>query len=177
MEEAINLLQPLKEQYPAISWADLLQLAAVTGIEFSGLYLISFLRSILPKLVVGGPKIPLRYGRVDVYSPDMAMPPGNLPAAAGPWATTPQDQLREVQSLLAASLSFIQVFYRMGLDDKEIVALSGAHTLGRARTFGKEVSLMLFPPSLLCTLADDKVHICSKCLPLWYSGRELGQGG
>jgi L-ascorbate peroxidase len=26
-----------------------------------------------------------------------------------------------------------EVFYRMGLSDKEIVALSGAHTLGRAR--------------------------------------------
>jgi hypothetical protein len=40
-----------------------------------------------------------------------------------------------------------QVFYRMGLGDKEIVALSGAHTLGRARTsrsgFGKEVSSLL----------------------------------
>ncbi|OEL25557.1 putative L-ascorbate peroxidase 8, chloroplastic [Dichanthelium oligosanthes] len=39
-------------------------------------------------------------------------------ADAGP--SSPADHLREV-------------FYRMGLDDKEIVALSGAHTLGRSR--------------------------------------------
>ena len=36
------------------------------------------------------------------------------------------------------------VFYRMGLGDMEIVALSGAHTLGRAKPdrsgFGKEVT-------------------------------------
>jgi len=39
-------------------------------------------------------------------------------SAAGP--PSPAEHLREV-------------FYRMGLNDKEIVALSGAHTLGRAR--------------------------------------------
>jgi L-ascorbate peroxidase len=38
--------------------------------------------------------------------------------AAGP--PSPADHLRKV-------------FYRMGLNDKEIVALSGAHTLGRSR--------------------------------------------
>ncbi len=30
------------------------------------------------------------------------------------------------------SNNIIQVFYRMGFDDQGIVALSGAHTLGRA---------------------------------------------
>jgi L-ascorbate peroxidase len=36
----------------------------------------------------------------------------------------------------------LQVFYRMGFDDRGIVALSGAHTLGRASRdrsgFGKD---------------------------------------
>lgn len=60
----------------------------------------------------------------------MAMPQGNLPGACGPWKKSAEDDLREV-------------FYRMGLDDKDIVLLSGAHTLGRCRPsnsgFGAEV--------------------------------------
>jgi cytochrome c peroxidase len=28
-------------------------------------------------------------------------------------------------------MSFKQIFYRMGFDDREIVALSGAHAVGR----------------------------------------------
>uniref|UniRef100_A0A0A9DBG7 L-ascorbate peroxidase n=1 Tax=Arundo donax TaxID=35708 RepID=A0A0A9DBG7_ARUDO len=59
----------------------------------------------------------MKYGRVDVTEPEQCPPEGRLPDA-GP--RVPADHLR-------------MVFYRMGLDDKEIVALSGAHTLGRAR--------------------------------------------
>ncbi|KQJ92013.1 probable L-ascorbate peroxidase 6, chloroplastic/mitochondrial [Brachypodium distachyon] len=65
----------------------------------------------------GGPKIPMIYGRVDVSAPEQCPPEGRLPAAGPP---SPAEHLREV-------------FYRMGLNDKEIVALSGAHTLGRSR--------------------------------------------
>jgi len=65
----------------------------------------------------GGPKIPMKYGRMDVTAPEQCPPEGRLPDA-GP--RDPAEHLREI-------------FYRMGLDDKEIVALSGAHTLGRAR--------------------------------------------
>ncbi|CAL9126230.1 unnamed protein product [Musa textilis] len=59
----------------------------------------------------------MKYGRVDVSGPEQCPDEGRLPDA-GP--SSPADHLRDV-------------FYRMGLDDKEIVALSGAHTLGRAR--------------------------------------------
>ncbi|MBA0625899.1 hypothetical protein Godav_003646 [Gossypium davidsonii] len=59
----------------------------------------------------------MKYGRVDVSGPNECPEEGRLPDAGPP---SPADHLREV-------------FYRMGLNDKEIVALSGAHTLGRSR--------------------------------------------
>jgi L-ascorbate peroxidase len=72
-------------------------------------------------------------GRVDASSPEQCSPEGNLPDAnprpngkfGGPGGTaltedsTPAGHLRKI-------------FYRMGLNDEDIVALSGAHTFGRA---------------------------------------------
>lgn len=60
---AMDLLEPIKEQFPAISYADLYQLASVAAIEFSG-----------------GPKIPFRLGRVDAAEADCT-PDGRLPDA------------------------------------------------------------------------------------------------
>ncbi|ESQ38760.1 hypothetical protein EUTSA_v10028759mg [Eutrema salsugineum] len=97
---ALNLIQHIKEMYSGISYADLFQLASATAIEEAG-----------------GPKIPMKYGRVDTSSPHECPEEGRLPDAGPP---SPANHLREV-------------FYRMGLDDKDIVALSGAHTLGRSR--------------------------------------------
>ncbi|MBA0595787.1 hypothetical protein Gorai_012644, partial [Gossypium raimondii] len=97
---ALNLLQHIKDKYSGVTYADLFQLASATAIEEAG-----------------GPKIPMKYGRVDVSRPNECPEEGRLPAAGPP---SPADHLREV-------------FYRMGLNDKEIVALSGAHTLGRSR--------------------------------------------
>eukprot|EP01041_Mallomonas_annulata_P011820 gene11820-24776_t len=105
LHNAITLLTPLKEKYPMISWADLFQMASAVGIEHAG-----------------GPKIPMKYGRVDVILPSDCAPEGNLPDGNAPFhdgtANAP-DHLRKV-------------FHRMGLNDQEIVALSGAHTIGRA---------------------------------------------
>ncbi|XP_059630731.1 probable L-ascorbate peroxidase 6, chloroplastic/mitochondrial isoform X2 [Cornus florida] len=97
---ALKLLQPIKEKYSTLTYADLFQLASATAVEEAG-----------------GPKIPMRYGRVDVSGPDQCPEEGRLPDAGPP---SPAGHLRDV-------------FYRMGLNDKEIVALSGAHTLGRSR--------------------------------------------
>ncbi|KAK4572788.1 hypothetical protein RGQ29_030992 [Quercus rubra] len=97
---ALKLLQPIKEKYSGVTYADLFQLASATAVEEAG-----------------GPKIPMKYGRVDVTGPEQCPEEGRLPDAGPP---SPADHLRNV-------------FYRMGLNDKEIVALSGAHTLGRSR--------------------------------------------
>ncbi len=94
---AIELLEPIKKQYPDMSYADLYQLASIVAIEYAG-----------------GPKIPFRMGRVDATGPEVCTPDGRLPDA-----DKDMGHLREV-------------FYRMGLNDKEITVLSGAHTLGAA---------------------------------------------
>ncbi|KAE8656328.1 L-ascorbate peroxidase T [Hibiscus syriacus] len=62
----------------------------------------------------GGPKIPMKYGRLDASNPDHCPEEGRLPAAG---ASSPADHMRKV-------------FYRMGFNDKEIVALSGHIHLG-----------------------------------------------
>ncbi|KAI0339924.1 cytochrome c peroxidase [Trametopsis cervina] len=61
---------------------------------------------------MGGPKIPWRPGRIDGFAAQ-ATPDGRLPDA-----TQGADHLRNI-------------FGRMGFNDQEIVALSGAHALGR----------------------------------------------
>ena len=75
----------------------------------------------------------MKTGRVDATGPEQCSPEGNLPDAeagdngeyggdsgtASTKDTTPFGHLRKV-------------FYRMGFDDEGIVALSGAHTFGRA---------------------------------------------
>ncbi|KAA8538444.1 hypothetical protein F0562_028010 [Nyssa sinensis] len=97
---ALKLLQPIKDKYSGVTYADLFQLASATAVEEAG-----------------GPKLPMKYGRMDVSEPDQCPEEGRLPDAGPP---SPAAHLREV-------------FYRMGLSNKEIVALSGAHTLGRSR--------------------------------------------
>jgi cytochrome c peroxidase len=62
-----------------------------------------------------GPQIPYRPGRSD-RDLSFCTPDGRLPDAS-----KTQDHLRDI-------------FYRMGFNDQEIVALSGAHALGRCHT-------------------------------------------
>jgi len=65
---------------------------------------------------MGGPTIPWKGGRTD-YVDDSKLPPrGRLPDGA-----KGADHLR-------------WIFYRMGFNDQEIVALSGAHNLGRCHS-------------------------------------------
>jgi len=62
---------------------------------------------------LGGPKIPFKFGRKDDAKPTRVPPNGRLPDAS-----------QGAEHLRA-------VFGRMGFNDREIVALSGGHTLGR----------------------------------------------
>lgn len=65
---------------------------------------------------MGGPAIPWLPGRTD-FVDDSALPPrGRLPDAA------------------QGAAHVRHIFYRMGFSDREIVALSGAHNLGRCHT-------------------------------------------
>nr|AFL70595.1 ascorbate peroxidase [Anthurium andraeanum] len=94
LDIAVRLLEPIKEQFPILSFADFYQLAGVVAVE-----------------VTGGPEIPFHPGREDKPAPPVE---GRLPDA-----TKGSDHLRQVFS------------HQMGLSDQDIVALSGAHTLGR----------------------------------------------
>ncbi len=114
LDIALDLLKPIKEEVPEMSWADLIQLSSAVAIEHAG-----------------GPHIPLKLGRLDAQNKEDCTPDGRLPAAAAPFPDRSESPAAHLRA----------VFYRMGLNDKDIVALSGAHTLGRARPersgFGK----------------------------------------
>lgn len=93
---ARGLIEPIQEANPNITCADLWQLAAVVAVE-----------------VMGGPRVPFRFGRKQAMCPSRATPDGRLPDAH-----QGTNHLRSI-------------FHRMGLNDRDIVALSGAHTVGR----------------------------------------------
>ena len=106
LDKMVAKLEPIHAQFPGVSYADLYTLAGKVAIE-----------------AAGGPTIAWRAGRKDALSPDSVTPDGRLPDAdkgKGPGFNA--KHLR------------MDVFYRMGFDDREIVALSGAHALGRAHT-------------------------------------------
>ena len=111
LHHARNLLEPVFERYSAagITHADLYVFAGTVAIE-----------------AMGGPSLPFRTGRSDANGPSSPSsdsrfsPDGRLPDADGR-GKRPGDHVRDI-------------FYRMGFDDREIVALSGAHGLGRCHT-------------------------------------------
>ena len=95
---ARNFLEPIKEQFPWITWSDLWILSGVCAIQ-----------------EMQGPVIPYRPGRSD-RDISFCTPDGRLPDAS-----KEQNHIRAI-------------FGRMGFNDREMVALSGAHALGRCHT-------------------------------------------
>lgn len=110
------LLEPIKERYPSISVADLWILAAVVAIEHTG-----------------GPRIGFTGGRVDAPE-GLAIHPGRLPGAE---AGLPKDSMEiDAEGRIAgweANAQHVRdVFCRMGLTDREAVALlCVGHNYGR----------------------------------------------
>ncbi|KAI9845478.1 MAG: heme peroxidase [Sclerophora amabilis] len=98
LKAARDFMEPIKQQFPWITYSDLWTLGGVCAIQ-----------------EMQGPSIPWRPGRQD-REESACTPDGRLP-----------DGSKEQTHLRA-------IFGRMGFDDREIVALSGAHALGRCHT-------------------------------------------
>ena len=98
LKNARDFLEPIKAEFPWITYSDLWTLAAACAVQ-----------------EMGGPTIPWRPGRSD-RDESWCTPDGRLPDGA-----KGQRHLRAI-------------FGRMGFNDQEIVALSGAHALGRCHT-------------------------------------------
>jgi L-ascorbate peroxidase len=112
---AAALLEPVKEANPGVSYADIYQMASARSVELAG-----------------GPKIDMKYGRVDAENPEQCSPEGNLPdAEAGDNGEYGGDSGTASTKDTSPNGHLRKVFYRMGLNDEEIVALSGAHTFGK----------------------------------------------
>jgi len=111
--KAVSYLKKFKEKYPDVSWADLIQMASATAVE-----------------VTGGPVIAMKYGRLD--APDASACPDPKSRGTGDNAGLPDAMAPFGCGATDAPTHLRNIFYRMGFDDEGIVALSGAHTLGRA---------------------------------------------
>ena len=114
---AVKLLEPVKEACPTVSYADIFQMASARTIALAG-----------------GPTIDMKYGRLDTTAPEQCPPEGNLPDGNANPETGNFGGTSGTKPTVAKSPEghLRAVFHRMGLSDEDIVALSGAHTLGRA---------------------------------------------
>ena len=123
LSKMVDKLEPLHAQFPGVSYADTYTLAGKVAIE-----------------AAKGPTIPWKAGRVDALTPDAVTPDGRLPDAD---KGSPDKTISHLRK---------DVFYRMGFNDQEIVALSGAHALGRCHPDASGYSGPWTPtPTLLTT--------------------------
>jgi cytochrome c peroxidase len=101
---ARDALEPVKAKFPEISYGDLYTYAGVVAVEEAG-----------------GPKIEFATGRVDDADGSKSDPNDRLPGA-------------DKGSMNGTVAHVREIFGRMGLNDQEIVALLGAHAMGRCHT-------------------------------------------
>jgi cytochrome c peroxidase len=112
LADARNALEPVKKQFPGMSYSDLWVLAGYIAIE-----------------EMGGPVIEFTAGRTDAASDSACPPDGRLPNAQHGNAPADSDE-----TAVATAGHVRAVFNRMGFIDQEIVALLGAHAMGRCHT-------------------------------------------
>jgi cytochrome c peroxidase len=113
--EARKRLEKIAAKHPGISVSDLWIFASYIAIED-----------------MGGPHITFSPGRQDKPNGEHCPPNGRLPDADGRPGEGPITKPTTIAHIR-------DIFYRMGFNDQEIVALLGAHALGRCHTG-------LFPP-------------------------------
>jgi cytochrome c peroxidase len=104
LKVARDALEPVKAQFPDWTYADLYTYAGVVAVEEAG-----------------GPNIPFRIGRTDDADGSTSPDTVRLPDA---------DKGSRVMTIQHVR----DVFYRMGFTDRDIVALLGAHAMGRCHT-------------------------------------------
>merc|ERR1719174_658417 len=118
LSKALGYLRSIHNKYPDISWADLIQLGSATAIEMAG-----------------GPKIDMKYGRITAGAKDAVKGESRegFGGNAGLPDALPGDDGKFGCGASSAAEHLRNVFgKKMGFTDQEIVALSGAHTIGRA---------------------------------------------
>jgi len=153
---ARDVLAPLKMKHPAISYSDMWILAAYTAIEHTG-----------------GPRIAFTKGRIDITKALDAIKPGRLPDAEYGLGSGMDDEGRiEGWEKLAEHVR--QVFYRIGMNDQEIVALlCGGHVYGRCHkgssgysgawveaptSFSNEYAADLLEDEWMCVSHDTRIN-------------------
>ena len=104
LDLARKALEPVKSKFPELSYADLYTYSGVVAVEEAG-----------------GPKIDFCAGRTDATDGSTSDPNDRLPNA-------------DMGSRKSTIQHVRDIFYRMGFSDQEIVALLGAHAMGRCHT-------------------------------------------
>jgi len=112
---ARDLLEQIKKKHPGVTYADLYIYAGKVALEKMGSEEISFKSG---RTDAPGPSSPSADSR---FSPDGRLPDGGKPTDSKPTKEATIQHIRDI-------------FYRMGFNDQEIVALSGGHSLGRCHT-------------------------------------------
>jgi catalase (peroxidase I) len=113
LEYAIEMLLPIKHRYTRISWADLIQLGGCIAVEFCD----------------GPSLLPLmRFGRVDAPEDKHQ----GMVSSSSANNRYPKPFPPYPQGAKSADNKKRNEFYRLVCTNEEIVALCGAHTIGRA---------------------------------------------